>query len=93
MAPELGSERDNLLDLLSDALDEFEPGGSDLAGLVLDVDSVIEELTPLADPTSVANLRNQWSVLAQVLLIGEGSDQLHGAVRGLRFLIGAWPNA
>jgi pimeloyl-ACP methyl ester carboxylesterase len=61
-----GRERD-LLDGLSDALDEYDAGGTDLPSLVRDTDSVIVELSGRSDPRRLGQLRRQWRRLAEIL--------------------------
>lgn len=56
--------RVDLVDVLSDALDEFEEGVCDLASLVRDVASTIDELAPKSDRAWIAELRGQWEVVA-----------------------------
>ena len=96
---ELEWERGELLDLLCDALDEHEAGGSDLSALVHDVDSVIVALTLSSDPTWIEHLRSQWGLLARALAdqwrtwtpapVAPEVDPVAQATQGLRFLASA----
>lgn len=95
--------RDELLELLYDALDQYEAGDADLSALVHDVDSVIVGLTLHSDPNWIGSMRNQWTVLASVLVeqrragtwvaSPSGCDRIADATQGLRFLAGVRPAA
>ena len=89
--------RNELLGLLYEALDQYDAGGADLSALVHDIDSLIVELTLRSDPDWIVNTRNQWAVLATVLVEqrrtgrwvspAAGRDRIAGAIQGLRFLV------
>jgi hypothetical protein len=64
MSPATTRSKQEAVDLLSDALDEFESGNGDVSGLAADVDSLIGELEPASDPTWISGLREQSAILA-----------------------------
>ena len=68
------SRRQELVDLMHDVLDEYEAGGSDLAALVHDVESLILELETVADTCWIAELKDQSRRLA---VVKEETAKLH----------------
>lgn len=58
--------KQDLTDVLGDTLDEFEGGNGDVAGLVRDVGTTIDELAPQSDPGWISELRRQCATLAEV---------------------------
>jgi hypothetical protein len=102
-AADVDAARHELLGLVYEALDQYEAGGADLSALVHDVDSLIVELTLLSDPNWTGNMRNQWTVMAAVLVEQRragawepppsGCDRIAGANQGLRFLADLRPVA
>lgn len=61
-----GSERQDLIDIAHDALDQYEVMESDLSALVSDFDGVIGQLRPLCEEAWVAELHDAWRRLAAV---------------------------
>ena len=68
------SKRQELMDLMHDALDEYEAGGSDLAALVHDIDTLIPDLETVADAGWIAGVKDQSRRLG---IVKEESARLH----------------
>ena len=66
-SPEIEARRRDLIDGLSDALDEYESGGAELSALVRDVDSAIVELSAISDPGWTGKLQRQSRRLVGLL--------------------------
>ena len=102
-AADVEAARHQLLELVYEVLDQYEAGGADLSALVHDLDSLIVKLTLLSDRNWIGNMRNQWTVLAAVLVeqrragtwlpSPSGRDRIASANRGLRFLADLRPEA
>ena len=60
------SERQELIDLAHEALDQYEAMESDLAALVSDLDDILGQLRPLFGSVSGAEMRDAWRQLAVV---------------------------
>ncbi len=102
-AAEVEAARTESLDLLYEALGQYDSGRADLSALVHDVDSLIVELTLLSDHEWIGSMRAAWAVLAAVLAeqrregtwlpSPSGRDRIAGATQRLRCLADLRPVA